>query len=168
MRHIDLFVVEFDRESGVTRALLERIPDDKASWTPYEKSSSLGDLALHLARLPTWVSMVLQQSEFDMNPPGAGPSPRPVWESRQAVLAAFDANVAAARGALAATADVELLAPWTLKNAGHPLFTSPRATVLRTWVFNHSVHHRGQLSVYLRLCGVALPPMFGPTADAAM
>lgn len=168
MRLIDLFLTEFDRECGVTRALLERLPDDKAAWKPHAKSTSLGDLALHLAHLPTWVTMTLQRSEFDMNPPGGPAWTNPTWESRLALLAAFDAHVATARAALAATEEAELGAPWTLKNGGHTLFTIPKAGVLRTWVFNHIVHHRGQLSVYLRLCDVPLPPMFGPTADVPM
>jgi uncharacterized damage-inducible protein DinB len=165
MRLMDLLLAEFDRESGVTRALLERVPDDKAGWAPHPKSSTLGGLALHLAQLPTWVVMTLQQAEFDLDPPGAAPRQPPVWESRGSLLASFDANAAAARAVLVAAADVELQAPWTLKRGGHTLFTMPKAGALRTWVFNHAVHHRGQLSVYLRLCDVPLPSMYGPTAD---
>jgi uncharacterized damage-inducible protein DinB len=165
MRPIDLFVSELDREGGVTRTLLERLPEDKAAWKPHPKSFSLGDLALHLANLPTWINGTLAHSEFDLHPPGAPPQPARAWASKAALLAEFDANVAAARAALVAAADAELQAPWTLKNGGRPLFTMPKGGVLRTWVFNHLVHHRGQLSVYLRLCDVPLPSMFGPTAD---
>jgi len=168
MRPLELLVSELDRESGVTRTLLERLPEDKAAWKPHEKSFSLGDLALHLAELPTWIPATLGHAELDMRPPGAAPQPRPSWESKDALLASFDVNVAAARAALVAAADAELQAPWTLKNGGHTLFTMPKGGVLRTWVFNHLVHHRGQFSVYLRLCDVPLPSMFGPTADAPM
>jgi len=165
VRPIERLVAEFDRESGVTRSLLERIPEDKAAWKPHAKSFSLGDLALHLANLPTWIPATLRQSELDLHPPGAPEAPRRAWISRAALLAEHDANVAAARAALAAAAEAELDAPWTLKNGGHILFTMPKGAVLRTWVFNHLIHHRGQLSVYLRLCDVPLPSMFGPTAD---
>lgn len=168
MRSIDLLVAEFDRESGITRTLLERVPEDRASWTPHPRSTTLGDLALHLATLPVSVNMTVERSELDLNPPGGPGHQRPVWASRAALLALFDANTAAARAALVRAADAELEAPWTLRNAGHPLFTMPKGGVLRTWVFNHIVHHRGQLSVYLRLCEVPLPPMFGPTADVPM
>jgi len=165
MRLIDLLVAELDRESGVTRALFERLPDDKAGWKPHPKSFSLGDLALHLANLVTWIPDTLRQSEFDLHPPDAPAQPSRAWVSKAQLLAEFDRNVAAARAALVGAADAELQAPWTLKNGGRPLFTMPKAGVLRTWVFNHIVHHRGQLSVYLRLCDVPLPSMFGPTAD---
>jgi len=113
-----------------------------------------------------WVTLTLQQAELDMNPPGGAPWPKREWTSREALLASFDTNVASARAVLSAASDVELQAPWTMKNGGHTLFTMPKAGVLRTFVFNHSVHHRGQLSVYLRLCDVQVPPMIGPTADA--
>jgi uncharacterized damage-inducible protein DinB len=165
MRSIDLLVAEFDRESGVTRALLERFPADRAAWRPHVKSMTLGALALHLATLPAWVGMTLRQSELDLNPPGGQGYRPPDWESPAAALALFESNVAAARAVLVNTAEAELEAPWTLKNGGHTLFTMPRVGVLRTFVFNHIVHHRGQLSVYLRLCDVPLPSMYGPTAD---
>jgi uncharacterized damage-inducible protein DinB len=168
MRTIDLLVAEFDRESGVTRTLLERLPEDRAAWKPHPKSMALGGLALHLATLPVWVGMTLRQTELDLNPPGGPGYQPPVWESHKAMLALFDANTAAARAALVATADAELAAPWTLKNDGHTLFTMPKGGVLRAFVFNHIVHHRGQLSVYLRLCDVPLPSIYGPTADVAM
>jgi uncharacterized damage-inducible protein DinB len=166
MRLIDLLLAEFDREHAVTRCLLERVPDDRATWRPHPLSRPLGDLAIHLAELPARLIDTLQQSEFDLEPGGPGTTAPPAWTSRDALLATFDHRVASARAVLAATADAELQAPWTLRNAGHPLFTAPKASALRTWVFNHAVHHRGQLSVYLRLCGVPLPAMYGPTADA--
>src|SRR6266540_1963872 len=112
MRPMELLLAEFDREAGVTRSLLERLPDDKASWRPHEKSCTLGELALHLADLLTWIPATLAHAELDLNPPGAPPRPRPAWASRQATLAIFDANAAAARAALVAAADAELQAPW--------------------------------------------------------
>jgi uncharacterized damage-inducible protein DinB len=165
MRSIDLLVAELDRESGVTRTLFERLPEERVTWRPHPKSFSLGDLALHLANLPTWIPETLAHSELDLHPPDAPAQPPRAWVSKATLLAEFDRNVTAARAALVAAADAELQAPWTLKNGGRALFTMPKAGVLRTWVFNHIVHHRGQLSVYLRLCDVPLPSMFGPTAD---
>jgi uncharacterized damage-inducible protein DinB len=167
MRAIDQLLLDFDRESGVTRVLLERVPEDRIAWRPHPRSTSLGDLALHLASLPGWVKVTLRQAEFDINPPEGMQSP-PSWVSREALLATFDANVASARAALAAAMDGELQAPWTLKSCGHPLFTVPRGTALRTWAFNHAIHHRGQLSVYLRLCDVPVPAMYGPSADVPL
>jgi hypothetical protein len=116
MRPIDLLVSELDRESGVTRTLFERLPEDKAAWKPHSKSFSLGDLALHLANLPTWIPATLAHAELDLHPPDGAPQPARAWVSRAALLAEFDGNVAAARAALVAAADAELQAPWTLKN----------------------------------------------------
>jgi len=166
MTLVEMLLAEFDRETAVSRRLLERIPPDRTSWRPHAKSWTLGELSVHLARLPTWVTATLRGTEFDMEPPDGPPLPRGVFESASATLAAFDRHVAEARAALTSTIDAELDVPWTLRKAGEVLFTMPRAAVLRTFAFNHSIHHRGQLSVYLRLCDVPLPPMYGPTADA--
>jgi hypothetical protein len=167
MRAIDQLLLDFDRESGVTRVLLERVPEDRIAWKPHPRSTSLGDLALHLASLPAWVKVTLTQAEFDLNPPD-GVLSSPPWVSREALLATFDANVASARAVLGGAVEGELHAPWTLKHCGHPLFTVPRVTALRTWAFNHAIHHRGQLSVYLRLCDVPVPAMYGPSADVPL
>jgi uncharacterized damage-inducible protein DinB len=165
MRLIDLLLAEFDREHAVTRCLLERVPDDRATWRPHPLSRSLGDLAIHLAELPArLIDTLHSRSSISSRVAPARPPHRP---GPRATRCSPPSNhrVASARAVLAASADAELQAPWTLKNAGHPLFTAPKASALRTWVFNHAVHHRGQLSVYLRLCGVPLPAMYGPTAD---
>ncbi|HEX5819153.1 MAG TPA: DinB family protein [Gemmatimonadales bacterium] len=167
MTTIDALLAEFDREFGVTRLLIERAPADRASWSPHPKSFTLGDICLHLANLPSWTAPTLRSTEFDLNPPDGGAPPRAVFDSMEATLRRFDANVAEARAALAGAVDAELAVPWTLKNGGETLFTMPRGAVLRTFVLNHAVHHRGQLSVYLRLCDVPLPPIYGPTADSA-
>lgn len=166
MTQVEMLLTEFDRETSVTRQLLERVPEERTSWRPHERSWTLGQLALHLATLPTWLVATVRGTELDIDPATGGPYPRPVFESAASTLRAFDRNVAEARAVLAATADAELGVLWTLKTAGVPVFTMPRGAVLRTFVFNHSVHHRGQLSVYLRLCEVRLPPMYGPTADS--
>lgn len=159
---------EFDQELATTRALLALVPEERAAWKPHERSFSLGDLAMHIANIPTWGASALAQTELDMQPVG-GPAWAPrAYESLSATLARFDENAATARAALAAASDEDLMVGWTLKNAGQTVFTMPRAAVLRSFVLNHIVHHRGQLSVYLRLCDVPLPSIYGPTADAPM
>jgi uncharacterized damage-inducible protein DinB len=163
----DALLPEFDREMGVTRRLLERLPDGQFAWQPHPKSMTLGRLAEHLAELPQWVGVAVTQSSFDM-----GTSRRPEGyqppATRDAVLAMFDANVSAARAALAGRSDAELMAPWTLLRGGQTIFSMPKAGVLRAFVMNHIVHHRGQLSVYLRIHDVPLPSIYGSSADEAM
>jgi uncharacterized damage-inducible protein DinB len=159
---------EFDQEMAVTRLLLERVPEGQAAWKPHEKSMRLGQLAIHLATLPSWTLPTLRQTELDINPPGGPGYKAPSWQSAAITMATFDESVKMARAAMAGAADAALLEPWTFKNHGHVVFTMPRVAVLRSMVFNHVVHHRGQLSVYLRLQDVPLPPMYGPTADSPM
>ena len=156
---------EFDHETATTRTLLERVPADKAEWKPHAKSMSLGQLAMHIANLPTWTSITLERREFDTNPPGGSSVTSPSFESSRQLLEAYDANVSAARALVARTTDGEFMVQWTLKNSGKSMFSMPRIAVLRSFVLNHAVHHRGQLSVYLRLLDVPLPNIYGPTAD---
>jgi uncharacterized damage-inducible protein DinB len=159
---------EFDQEMGSTRQLLELVGKTDPAWKPHEKSWSLGDLSLHLANLVSWGETTLQTTELDLNPPGGPPWTPPVYESPEATLKVFDANVAKARAAIAATSDADMMVPWSLKNAGQAIFTMPRVACLRFFVMNHLIHHRGQLTVYLRLKDVPLPSVYGPTADAPM
>lgn len=156
---------EFDQELATTRRLLALVRDADLAFRPHPRSWTLGELALHLANLPWWATLTLEGTEFDVNPPG-GLAARKV-ESSTATLHAFDENVARARSALARTADADLLLAWTLKSGGKSLFSMPRVAVLRGFVLNHLIHHRGQLTVYLRMCDVPLPPIYGPTADTA-
>jgi uncharacterized damage-inducible protein DinB len=160
----DALLPEFDHEMGTTRRVLERTPGDKLAWRPHEKSMSLGQLAGHLANIPFWMGAILQNTVFDVA--AAGPDIRPpLPESVAWLLADFDTKVKAARAGLGSTGDAELLTPWTFKNGDHEIFTMPRIAAIRSFVMNHSIHHRGQLSVYLRLNNVPVPPMYGPTAD---
>jgi len=162
MPMIDALLPEFDHEMGVTRKLLERVPDDRLDWKPHAKSMSLGQLAQHVATLPMWGSVTLTQEEFDLD---RDPLPPPL-RSREELLAAFDRLVTDTRSALVAIrTDAELLVPWALVKDGHKVFSMPRATVWRSFVISHLVHHRGQLSVYLRLNDVAVPAIYGPSAD---
>lgn len=156
---------EFDHETATTRTLLERVPDGKASWKPHAKSMSLGELSMHIATIPGWAPMTLKQTEFDTNPPGGQSFTPPVYESTAKLLAAYDEGVKATRAMLSATPDGEMMVAWSLKSGGKTVFSMPRAGVFRSFIMNHAIHHRGQLSVYLRLCDVPLPSIYGPTAD---
>lgn len=156
---------EYDHETATTRGLLERVPADKAEWKPHVKSMSLGQLAMHIANLPQWAFITLERKEFDPHLPDGTPLRGPSFESVPRLLETYDANVSAARALLVRTTDGEFMVQWTLKNAGKTLFSMPRVAVLRSFVLNHAVHHRGQLSVYLRLLDVPLPNIYGPTAD---
>ena len=157
---------EFDRETGLTRQLLGRVPNDKASWKPHPKSFSLGDLSLHIANLLTWAVSTMKQTEFDINPPG-GPGFTPLkFESVGTTLKTLDENVRTTRAVIAGATDGEMMVMWTFKNGGKTVFSMPRIAVLRSFVMNHMIHHRGQLTVYLRELDVPLPQMYGPTADS--
>jgi uncharacterized damage-inducible protein DinB len=154
-------LAEFDHEMGTTRRLLERIPDDKLSWKPHEKSMSMGGLATHLATLPRWGGTIMNETWFDLASAPVNTADKP---SRSEILSAFDETTRQTRAWLDKT-DAELIVPWTLKRGGHEMFTMPRVAAFRTFVLYHTVHHRGQLSVYLRLNGVAVPAIYGPSAD---
>jgi uncharacterized damage-inducible protein DinB len=162
MALVDAFLPEFDREMTTTRKLLERVPDDKFDWKPHPKSMTLGSLAQHVATIPMWGSVTMLQSEIDLG--GAAPAP---VTSRGELLKMFDKNVADTRSAVSGRTDAEFMAPWTLKNKGQTVFTMPKAAVWRGFVMNHVIHHRAQLSVYLRMNDVPIPSMYGPSADEA-
>ena len=159
---VDALLPEFDHEMTTTRKVIERVPEDKFDWKPHAKSFSLGALATHLANLPTWGTETLTKSEIDL--PAAQP-PLAALPSKTELMAVFDRNVAAARAALAGKTDAELLAIWSLKRGGRTLFSMPKTAVLRSFVLSHVIHHRGQLSVYLRLLDVPVPSIYGPSAD---
>src|SRR5262245_56403742 len=151
---------EFDQEMATTRRLLERVPGDKGTWKPHEKSFSLGHLAQLVARLPGWNSMVIQTTKLDLSTGGQPYS----YEKTETLLAEFDRAVKDSRAALASARDEELQVPWSLTHGERVLMTLPRAAVLRQNI-NHLIHHRGQLTVYLRLLNVPVPSIYGPTAD---
>lgn len=156
---------EFDHEMANTRKALERVPEEKLAWKPHAKSPTLGWLASHLAELPTWTVVGIQQDSIDLAPPGGSSPRREEARSRQELLARFDEHVASARAALASATDEQLMKPWSLLKGGQTLLTLPKIAVVRTWVLNHSIHHRAQLGVYLRLNEVPVPALYGPTAD---
>ena len=168
MSIVQTLLPEFDREMGNTRRLLEIVPAADAAWKPHPKSSSLGDLALHISNLVSLCTSAMTTTELDFNPPGGPPWKPPAFTSAEATLAGFDANVVKARAAIAALSDADMQVVWTLMSGGRKIIAMPRMACLRGFVMNHLIHHRGQLSVYLRLCDVPLPRSYGPTADMPM
>jgi len=160
----DALLPEYDHEMATTRRLLDRVPEAELGWKPHERSMSLGELAGHVANIPYWCSAILSRPDFDLATGGTDARPR-TPASVSHVLADFDGKSTAARALLAAASDAEMLAPWTLRRGDHVMFTLPRVAAVRSFVMNHIIHHRGQLSVYLRLKNVPLPPIYGPTAD---
>jgi uncharacterized damage-inducible protein DinB len=150
---------EFDSEMASTRKLLERVPGDKGAWKPHQKSFSLGHLAQLVAWIPGWIATTLREPQIDLAK-GAGYS----LESTDKLLTMFDANVRDARAALESVTGQALDESWSLKHGDRVLMTMPRGEVVRQHL-SHLAHHRGQLTVYLRLVDVPLPPVYGPTAD---
>jgi len=161
----DSILPEFDFEMSATRKTLERVPEGKPDWKPHDKSMKLGRLAGHLAELPTWVAATLNQDSLDLMPPGAPPRTPAEMTSRKQLLEGFDKNVAAARAAIAAASDEQFMQPWSLLKGGQKIMTLPRIAVVRSFVLNHSIHHRAQLGVYLRLNDIPVPSIYGPSAD---
>ncbi len=165
MKIAESLLPEFDQEMANTRKVLERAPAPKFSWKPHPKSFELGALAAHIANMAEWASLTLQQDSFDYAPPGAPPYETPKFTSTQDLVAAFDRSVAQARSALAAADDARMVAPWSLMAGGNIIMTMPRAAVIRTFVMNHIIHHRAQMTVYLRLNDIPVPGLYGPSAD---
>ena len=161
----DMVLPEFDNEMANTRKYLARLPDGQRDWKPDPKSASLGHLALHLVKLPGWPASLFTSNEQDMAVTGFGWSAELEQQPTAELLAQIDANVAATRAALAAADDAAFMEPWSLRAGEKIFFTLPRIAVVRTMQLNHLIHHRGQLSVYYRLLGIALPSIYGPTAD---
>lgn len=156
---------EFEHEMASTRQVLERVPDDKFDWKAHPKSNTVGWVASHLAEIPGWVEGTLRERSWDFNPPGGTPYRTPMLKSRQEVLDSFDANVATAKAAIAATPDAEYPIEWTLLNGGTKVLSMPRIAVIRGFVIKHIVHHRAILCVYLRLNEIPVPGMYGPSGD---
>lgn len=158
---------EFDHEMVNTRECLSRIPADQLDWKAHEKSYDLRGLATHLANLPKWTVMTLNEPSFDMEPVGEEPITEEPVESVEDALEMFDASVAAAREAIANASDETMMASWSLLKGGEEVLTMPRVAVLRSFIMNHMIHHRAQLTVYLRLNDIPVPALYGPSADEA-
>jgi len=156
---------EFDKEMAGTRKCLERVPDDKFDWKPHAKSMTMRQLALHLALFPNWLAETLVTTSFDYAPTsGEGYKP-PVVNTHQELLEIFDRDVAKAREGLKGASDAQLMENWSLLAGGKTIFSMPRTAVFRGMIMNHMIHHRAQLGVYLRLNDIAVPALYGPSAD---
>jgi uncharacterized damage-inducible protein DinB len=153
---------DLDHEIANTRRMLESVPEEHAGWRPHPKSMTLGGLATHLANLFFWQQMILQQDEFDL---ASAPPPLSALATREEWLAAFERNAAALRRSLDGIDEAQLMSPWTLRRGEHVIAAQPRVTALRSMGISHVIHHRGQLSVYLRLLEVPVPGTYGPSAD---
>jgi len=158
---------EFDQEAAATRRVLEQVPDDHLAWQPHEKSMTLGRLASHIAEIPAWGMTALEHDSMDIEPSDGEQPAAADYGSTEEIVAAFDKSTAAARAAIAAAEDHEFMQPWSLLRGGEEIFTAPKIGVLRSFVMSHCVHHRGQLTVYLRLLDAHVPSTYGPSADEA-
>lgn len=164
----DSLLPEFDHEMAVTRRVLERLPESGWAWKPHEKSFDLGGLAAHVARIPRWGRTILDGDSYDLDHERDGAADATPPATLQGVLETFDRHVGDLRKQLINRTDGELMAPWALKRGSHLVMSMPRLTALRSFVLHHLIHHRGQLTVYLRLQDVPLPPLYGSTADERM
>jgi uncharacterized damage-inducible protein DinB len=161
----EALAAELKHEAGTTRRLIERVPDDKASWKPHVRSMSLGHLAIHLANIESYGVAVTTKPELNFAALDGSGITTAEWASRDETLALFDRNLEATLRAVSALPDPRLHEPWTLRAGDHVVFTLPRVAAWRSLVMSHQVHHRGQLSVYLRLNDIPVPPIYGPSAD---
>jgi uncharacterized damage-inducible protein DinB len=159
----DAFIAELKHESGLTKKMLERVPFDKQDWKPHDKSMSLGKLATHVADIPHWISSIIHIDEFnfqkDYKPFNASTS--------EEMLVVYQNTLDKAIADLENMSDEDFKKSWTVKNGDQVMFSMPKIVAMRGWAFSHMIHHRGQLSVYLRLLDVPVPGMYGPTADEA-
>jgi uncharacterized damage-inducible protein DinB len=160
----ETLLAEFDREASLTRRLIERIPPDKLDWRPHPKSTTMGGLGRHLAHMVAWAPVALTSEEFDI----AARKPMPPTSTIADILSIYDANVAETRSLIRGQSDEELNRDWALTAGGRRVVVMPRAAVVTSMVVHHMIHHRGQLSVYLRLNDVPVPSIYGPSADEAM
>lgn len=157
----DAFLGEFEHELANTRKTLERIPDELWGWKPHEKSFAMGGLATHIANMYNWGAVTLNTDGLDLKPEDR----EPLAENRAALLAKLERGAAEFRAALSSASDEAMMAPWALSVSGQEIFRMPRVAVLRGMIMNHIVHHRGQLTVYLRMNDIPVPALFGPSAD---
>jgi len=164
MQITELFSAQLEREAVISRRALGRVPEGRPDWKPHEKSMPLGYLSTLVATMPSWVAMIITQDELDLNPPGGGGYKPPATGTNRELLQAHDESVSRAREALRGTTDAHLMTTWRLLVAARVVQESPRHAAIAD-TFTHLAHHRGQLSVYLRLNAVPVPSIYGPTAD---
>jgi len=160
----DALLAEFDHEMATARKVLERVNEQQFGWKPHEKSMSLGRLATHVAEIPQWGQTILNEPEFNMVSGEYRPKDLATTGD---VVALFDEQTKKIRAILETKGDAELMSTWAFKSDGKLMFSMPRVAAWRSWVMNHLIHHRGQLSVYLRQTGSPVPSIYGPSADEA-
>jgi len=165
MKLTELLLSQLEREAALTRLALERVPEDHNNWKPHEKSMPLGYLASLVATMLSWIDMMVNLDEFDLKSPAAAKFKPMEWKTRDDLLAALNAGVEEARQALRGTSDEHLLKPWRFVIGEHVASESPRHITIVDSVFSHLAHHRGQLTVYLRLNEASVPALYGPSAD---
>jgi uncharacterized damage-inducible protein DinB len=164
MNIVELFLSEIEREAQRSRRALEQVPADKRSWKPHEKSMSFGPLADMVAMIPTWFAMIVKQDELDVAPKDGKGTERPQPTNSAEYIAVLDKSVAEAKDALRNTTEAHLQTHWKLLAGGHVVVDLPRHEMIRDTI-NHWAHHRGQMTVYLRLMGAKVPALYGPSAD---
>jgi uncharacterized damage-inducible protein DinB len=165
MKISDALLPEFDQEMAGTRKCLERCPEDKFQFTPHPKSFKMISLATHIVNMLGWTVDIVEKDSFDVAPVGAPPYKEEPATSVQDLLEKFDKAAAAARAAIAGASDEHLMAMWSLLQGGETVMSLPRIVCIRSFVMNHTVHHRAQLCVYLRMNDVPVPALYGPSAD---
>lgn len=160
------FLWDFDNEMKLTRSVLERVPEKDAAWQPHPKSSPMGKLAAHIANFPNFALGVVENEEIDVSLPSGAKFRQAPFDTTAALLERFDTDVEAAKKAISGATEERFAGLWTLRNGERKILSMSRAMALRSFVMSHMVHHRAQLSVYLRLRDIPLPRIYGPTADA--
>jgi len=168
MKIAEFFLAQLDREASTNRLALQRVPEGHNDWKPHERSMPLGYLASLVATLPSWIVSMVKQNEFDLKSPEAAKFKPLEWQKREQLLAALEAAVAEAREALRSTTDEHLLTTWKFVVGGHVVSENPRHIMIADSVFSHLAHHRGQLTVYLRLNEASVPGLYGPSADEGL
>jgi len=165
MKMTEILLAQLDREAASSRLALQRVPEGHNDWKPHEKSMPLGYLASLVATMPSWIVSMVKHDEFDLKSPEAAKFKPLEWQKREQLIAALDSATAAAREALGSTSDEHLFTNWKFSAGGHVMSEDPRYVMIMDSVFSHLAHHRGQLTVYLRLNEASVPALYGPSAD---
>jgi uncharacterized damage-inducible protein DinB len=165
MKLTEFFLAQLEREASTTRLALQRVPEGHNDWKPHERSMPLGYLASLVATMPSWIVSMVKQDEFDMKSPEAAKFKPLEWQKREELVSALDSAVTRAREALEDTTDEHLLKDWKFMVGGQVVGENPRHVMIADSVFSHLAHHRGQLTIYLRLNEASVPALYGPSAD---
>jgi uncharacterized damage-inducible protein DinB len=158
-------LAEFEQEAASTRKVLECVQDKLLEWKADPRMNTIGWVAKHVAEIPGWIKITLENDELDLNPPGGSKFEKSTASTSKEFVKLFDEKVAEGKAELAAAKDGEFAKPWSLLNDGATIFTMPKLAVIRSFVLNHSIHHRAILGAYLRMNGVKVPGMYGPSGD---